>query len=360
MKKEVAMLSAMALLTMAVLAAGPGGGVGGGPGGGSGGGAGGVFSYDAVISVTTNSDGSISRDGVVFGFTTSVTKLNPDSAVVALVDGVFAGNDALTSVDLTSSSVTAIPSDCFAGCTSLKSVVLPSTVVKIGTGAFAGCSGLVSVIGPGVVEIGEDAFRDCISLATIPDTGLSGIGTCAFANCPELAYSITFVRNDGSGKLRTVTFPYAMKTRIPSLTYGLGWARRGYDFKGWETTTANASDNSRASPWKADWAYVSAPIGPGCSMYAYARWELKPGYYQMRFNKNDGSGKWRTLGFQCDVSTKLSTIAALGWERQDSMFAGWGSNAANAAIGKVWKNDGAWTKNAIAEGRTLSIYAIWE
>ena len=174
------------------------------------------------------------------------------------------------------------------------------------------------------------------------------------------SYAIRFIRNDGAGTWRTVGFTHGEKTRIPSLANGFKWARRGYEFKGWEQTTANASDNTRAAPWKADWAYVSTPVKPGETLTVYARWQLKPGFYQIRFNKNDGSGKWRTLGFQLDASTKLSTIAGLGWEREGYRFVGWGSNAANAAAGKVWKADGATVKNAAAEGRTLSIYAIWE
>ena len=92
----------------------------------------------------------------------------------------------------------------------------------------------------------------------------------------------------------------------------------------------------------------------------YASWSLKPGYYQVRFNKNDGTGKWRTLGFECGASAKLNTLAGLGWERDGYTFKGWGSNKANADVGKVWKLDGAWVKDATAEGKTLSIYAIWE
>jgi hypothetical protein len=91
----------------------------------------------------------------------------------------------------------------------------------------------------------------------------------------------------------------------------------------------------------------------------YARWALKPGYYQIRFNRNDGGGKWRTLGFECGKSTKLSTIGALGWERDGYEFVGWASSKANADAGKLWKPDGAWVTNAAAEGKTLSIYAIW-
>ena len=173
-------------------------------------------------------------------------------------------------------------------------------------------------------------------------------------------YAIEFIRNDGAGTWRTVGFNYGEKTRMPSVAKGLGWARRGYDFMGWELTTSDANDNTRAAPWKGDWAYVATPTAKGSVLTIYARWKLKAGYYQIRFNKNDGTGKWRSLGFECDKSTKLSTIAGLGWERPGYTFKGWASNAANAAAGKVWKTDGEWIKNATAEGRTLSIYAIWE
>ena len=171
------------------------------------------------------------------------------------------------------------------------------------------------------------------------------------------SYAIQFIRNDGAGTWRTVGFNYGEKTRIPSLANGLGWARRGYDFKGWALTTADANADK---VWKEDWAYVATPVKAGEVLTVYAVWALKPGYYQVRFNKNDGSGKWRTLGFECDKSTKLSTIAGLGWERPGYRFRGWASNKANADAGKVWKPDGAWVTNATAEGKTLSIYAIWE
>ena len=170
-------------------------------------------------------------------------------------------------------------------------------------------------------------------------------------------YAIEFVRNDGAGTWRTVGFNYGEKTRMPSVANGLQWARRGYDFKGWALTTADAN---AGKVWKGDWAYVATPVKAGEVLTVYAVWALKPGFYQIRFNKNDGTGKWRTLGFECDKSTKLSTIAGLGWERPGYQFKGWASNKANADAGKVWKPDGAWVTNATAEGRTLSIYAIWE
>ena len=170
-------------------------------------------------------------------------------------------------------------------------------------------------------------------------------------------YAIQFIRNDGAGTWRTVGFPYGEKTRMPTLAKGLGWGRRGYQFNGWAQTAANANNGVI---WKGDWGYVATPVAAGSTLMVYASWTLKPGYYQIRFNKNDGSGKWRTLGFGCGASAKLNTIAGLGWEIPGKTFKGWGSNAANAADGKVWKTDGAWIKDVTAEGKTLSIYAIWE
>lgn len=150
------------------------------------GGAGGVFSYDSVISATTNSDGSVSHGGIVVGYPSSSTKFRPDSSITALVDGAFSGNTVIKTVNLKSSSITEIPPDCFAGCTSLRKVLLPDTVVKIGSGAFAGCTSLVYAVGAGLEEIGDDAFRDCTALTTAPLTNEAVVGTCAFANCPLL------------------------------------------------------------------------------------------------------------------------------------------------------------------------------
>ncbi len=196
MKTRFFIAAVVAFSSVSLLAAGPGGTVPGGnmgemPGGETGGGAGGssgAFSYDSVLTaLTTNSDWSVSRDGVIVGCTSSAVKVKPSSTVAELVDGAYAGNGSITAVNLKSSSITEIPSGCFAGCTSLRKVVLPSTVTKIGSGAFAGCTALEYAVGGGLEEIGDDAFRDCTAMTTAPLTNSASVGTCAFANCPLLA-----------------------------------------------------------------------------------------------------------------------------------------------------------------------------
>ena len=171
------------------------------------------------------------------------------------------------------------------------------------------------------------------------------------------SYAIEFIRNDGAGTWRTVGFNYGEKTRMPSVANGLKWARRGYEFKGWALTTADAA---AGKVWKGDWAYVSTPVAAGKTLTAYAVWALKPGFYQVRYNKNDGTGKWRSLGYEYGVSTKLSTVKALGWSVSGKTFKGWATSAANASAGKVWKADGAAVSTAADAGKTVGIYAIWQ
>ena len=76
----------------------------------------------------------------------------------------------------------------FSGCSSLTSLILPSSVTSIGKYAFSGCSSLTSLILPSsVTSIGESAFSGCSSLTslTIPSS-ITEIGNDAFENCENL------------------------------------------------------------------------------------------------------------------------------------------------------------------------------
>ena len=171
-------------------------------------------------------------------------------------------------------------------------------------------------------------------------------------------YSIRFIRNDGSGAMETKSFPYGVTTALPTLD-SLGWARRGYTFMGWYTSTANIAAGK--NPWKTDGGTVASPTAAGKQMDAYARWELKTGYYQIKFYKNDGTDKWRTLAYEHGKSTALPTCeAGLGWTRAGYKFEGWAVSAANARAGKVWKAGGAKVSTATDKGSTLSVYAVWK
>ena len=170
-------------------------------------------------------------------------------------------------------------------------------------------------------------------------------------------YCIYFIRNDGAGTWRKVAYLPGTQYWLPSLSGGLGWARRGYTFKGWATSTANAR---AGKVWKGDAAKFKDAAAKGKTLTVYAIWQLTAGYYQIAFHKNDGTGKWRSLGYQYGKSTKLPTcVNGLGWGRSGYVFKGWATSEANAKAGKIWKADGAWVSTAAAKGKTLNVYAVW-
>ena len=178
-----------------------------------------------------------------------------------------------------------------------------------------------------------------------------------FSGRPTGHYFIEFVKNDGAGVSEVRTFPHGTLTALPTLS-SLGWARRGYDFKGWATSTEGAR---AGKVWKTDGKEVSTPVAAGSKLTVYAIWRLKSDYYEIRFNKNDGTGKWRALGYEYGKSTALpSCDAGLGWTRAGYTFGGWATSAANAEALKVWKADKASVSTAAAKGKTLTVYAIWK
>ena len=84
--------------------------------------------------------------------------------------------------------VTKIGADAFYH-TSLKSIVLPESLVSIGYAAFGNCASLTSIDLPeSLVSIGNLAFMNCTSLTNIdmPES-LTSIGDYAFGNCINLS-----------------------------------------------------------------------------------------------------------------------------------------------------------------------------
>ena len=174
---------------------------------------------------------------------------------------------------------------------------------------------------------------------------------------PSTSYAVQYIRNDGSGSVRTIGFNGGIATKLNSVK-ALGFERRGYTFVGWATSTADA----RAKKvWKKDMGVVSQPVANGKLLQIYAIWKLTPGYYSIRFNKNDGSGKWRELGYKYGDNTTLPTIEnGLQWSRAGYKFGGWATSAANAANGIAWRGDKDITRTPVAAGKTLNVYAIWK
>jgi uncharacterized repeat protein (TIGR02543 family) len=87
-------------------------------------------------------------------------------------------------------AVTDIAMLAFSGNDSITALVIPDSVLSIGSNAFQHCSGLVSVnLGAGVTRINTNAFTDCSSLTSIgiPASVTSLQAGSAFMGCEKLA-----------------------------------------------------------------------------------------------------------------------------------------------------------------------------
>lgn len=78
--------------------------------------------------------------------------------------------------------------NAFRGSSILTSIIIPNSVISIGSKPFDECGSLTSVtIGSGVTYIGELAFGDCTSLTSVTiGSGVTSIGGYAFFNCSSL------------------------------------------------------------------------------------------------------------------------------------------------------------------------------
>lgn len=119
----------------------------------------------------------------------SVTILSDGTkGVFYIAESAFAYNTTLKKVVLPS-TLQAIDERAFIGCTALQSIVIPPSVEEIGLRAFSGCSSLASITFPEVMpekSIGDEAFYGCgITTLTLPK-GVKQVGKEAFMKCRKL------------------------------------------------------------------------------------------------------------------------------------------------------------------------------
>gem|GEM_PF-4620560 len=84
--------------------------------------------------------------------------------------------------------ITTIGLNMFRKCTSLQTMVLPSSVESIGNYAYNGCTGLTSIEIPNSVTLlGNEAFSGCTNLSSISlPSNLKNLGNYVFLNCTAL------------------------------------------------------------------------------------------------------------------------------------------------------------------------------
>ena len=109
---------------------------------------------------------------------------------VTSIGDAFSDCGALTSVDLSSTSLTSIGDKAFYGCRDLTSVKFPASLTSIGNSAFYGCNALTSVdlSSTSLTSIGNSAFCGCDALTSVDfPASLTSIGSGALSGCTSLS-----------------------------------------------------------------------------------------------------------------------------------------------------------------------------
>jgi len=99
-------------------------------------------------------------------------------------------NKSLKALDMSATSLKALPDEALRNCYNLEAVALPANLQVIGTASLAECKLLPAIeIPASVTEIGNSAFEDCRSLVDVKfakNSQLETIGNWAFYNCHDL------------------------------------------------------------------------------------------------------------------------------------------------------------------------------
>ncbi len=147
--------------------------------------------------------------------------------VVVIQNSGFKDCSSLTSI-LIPSSIKSIGINAFENCSNITEITIPEGVTLIGNNTFKGCVKLASASFPTSIEsFGANAFAGCTSLTSIVlPKNIQEIGANAFANCSKLATIEVF--GDTPATLKIGVFPSNVSKIYvkPSLvsTYKTSWA----------------------------------------------------------------------------------------------------------------------------------------
>ena len=144
-----------------------------------------------------------------FGYCSNLTDLKIESGLTAIPTQMFYACSSLKQVSLPESvtsignsafggsglesirlpdKLTEIGDNAFGGCKDLAEVRIPDSVRSLGFNVFSGCSGLQKAeLGKGLTKIESSTFQDCTALEsiTLPDS-ITEVGYEAFKNCTGL------------------------------------------------------------------------------------------------------------------------------------------------------------------------------
>ena len=115
----------------------------------------------------------------------TVKKVVVPEGIKKIGNRTFYNCASLTSIEIPD-SVISIGDYAFYKCTSLKSIEILDSVTSIGNYAFFRCASLTSIKMPSVTSVGERVFENCTSLTTIEMPSITSIGNQVFQDCASL------------------------------------------------------------------------------------------------------------------------------------------------------------------------------
>ena len=126
-----------------------------------------------------------------FAWCSGMTSITIPSSVKSLGDYCFLYCSGLTSITIPS-SVKSLGDYCFASCWRLTSITIPSSVTSLSAKCFASCLSLTSInIPSSVTSLGDKCFNGCSSLTSINiPSSVKSLGNECFVGCRNLT-SIT-------------------------------------------------------------------------------------------------------------------------------------------------------------------------
>lgn len=139
---------------------------------------------------------------------------------ISTINGLFNGCSALETLDISACKrISTIGNSVFYGCASLKKIVLPSTITRIGESAFSGCTSLEDINFQDLVNldtIQSSAFYNCDSLKTLD---LSMLESLSWPSSSLAGYGYSSIFS-GCDSLETVILPEQVEILPPSLFSG--------------------------------------------------------------------------------------------------------------------------------------------
>ena len=161
-------------------------------------------------------DGMTVVNDYVFAGCTSIRRVILPASVSSIGKGSFEYCNLLDTINLPE-RLTRLDDACFLNCTKLERVIMPDSVTSIGNQAFYNCSSLSQLqFGKALLSIGVWSFNKCGALTSLefPDA-LEEIGDEAFRNCSNLS-SITFGKGLKTiGGFTFATCPKLIELELP-------------------------------------------------------------------------------------------------------------------------------------------------